>query len=129
MQNDPIAGASDGSHEAESLAYCPLFQHVMELLGRRWSGVILRELLNGTNRFSDLKRAVPGLTDRLLADRLHEFEVEGLLSKEYDAGVLLYTLTDRGLDLREIVGAVSDHAARWSSTCHLADRPGRRAGA
>jgi DNA-binding HxlR family transcriptional regulator len=127
MKKVPTADTSNLSHEAESLAYCPLFQHVMELLGRRWSGVVLRELLNGTNRFSDLRRAVPGLTDRLLADRLHEFEVEGLLTKAHDAGMPLYTLTDRGLDLREVVGAIGEHAARWSSTCHLADRPGRRA--
>ena len=107
--------------------YCPIFQHVMELLGRRWSGVILRELLHGTDRFSDLRRAIPGLTDRLLADRLDEFEAEGLLTRDFqEAGIPIYRLTLRGLDLRQTITAVETHAEQWADSCHLATRPGRR---
>jgi DNA-binding HxlR family transcriptional regulator len=118
----------------EGLAYCPVFQHVMELLGRRWTGVIIRELLNGPARFSDLKRSIPGLTDRLLSDRLDELEQEDLVIRcVVDEGAnkghreTRYRLTERGEDLRTAIDAVGEHAARWANTCHLAERPGRRA--
>ena len=99
----------------------------MELLGRRWTGVILRELLNGPARFSDLKRAIPGLTDRLLADRLDELEREELVSRCVASEVVSYGLTERGADLREAITAITDHAAKWASTCQMATKPGRKA--
>ena len=108
------------------LQYCPVFQHVMELLGRRWTGVIIRELLNGASRFSDVKRAIPGLTDRLLADRLEELEHEGLVQKVPRDDSVFYELTERGEDLRSAILAIAMHAEDWASTCQLSPRPGRR---
>ena len=58
-------------------AFCPYYHRAVELIGRRWSGVILRALLTGVCRFSDLTAAIPGLSDRLLSERLKEFEAEG----------------------------------------------------
>jgi DNA-binding HxlR family transcriptional regulator len=107
--------------------YCPVFQHVMELLGRRWTGVIIRELLTGPARFSDLRRAIPGLTDRLLADRLDELEHEHLVHRSVVDEVVLYRLTERGEDLRMALVAITDHAAKWATDCQLAERPGRKA--
>jgi DNA-binding HxlR family transcriptional regulator len=98
----------------------------MELLGRRWTGVILRELLNGRTRFSDLRRSIPGLTDRLLADRLDELENEELVERVIVNEIVFYELTDRGSDLRESITAIANHSAKWANTCHLAERPGRR---
>jgi DNA-binding HxlR family transcriptional regulator len=112
--------------DPHDLAYCPVFQHVMELLGRRWTGVIIRELLNGPERFSELRRAIPGLTDRLLSDRLDELEREDLVSRVLDGEIVRYHLTERGEDLRVAITAVAGHAERWASTCTLSQRPGRR---
>jgi DNA-binding HxlR family transcriptional regulator len=109
------------------LEYCPVFQHVMELLGRRWTGVIIRELLNGPSRFSDLKRSIPGLTDRLLSDRLGELEQEHLVSRSVADEIVTYQLTERGEDLRGAIVAITEHAERWARDCQLATRPGRRA--
>ena len=106
--------------------YCPVFQHVMELLGRRWTGVILRELLNGPARFSDLRRAIPGLTDRLLADRLDELEREQLVNRSVANEVVLYELTERGADLRDAITAIVTHSAKWASICQMAAKPGRK---
>jgi DNA-binding HxlR family transcriptional regulator len=111
---------------ADGLSYCPVFQHMMELLGRRWTGVILRVLLNGPGRFGDLRKAIPGLSDRLLAERLSELEFEGLVERRVEAEVVSYHLTERGLDLRTVLTEVADHAERWASQAHLADKPGRR---
>ena len=109
------------------LPYCPKFQHIIELLGRRWTGAIIRQLLNGPARFSDVRRAVPGLTDRLLSDRLDELEHEGLLERSVADEVVQYHLTPRGEDLRVVIDAIGQHAMRWSDQCHPAARPGRRA--
>jgi DNA-binding HxlR family transcriptional regulator len=122
--------ATRSSLHSEPLApgvYCPVFQHVMELLGRRWTGVIIRELLNGPARFSDLRRAIPGLTDRLLADRLDELEHEHLVHRSIEDEVVTYRLTERGEDLRTSINAITLHASKWATDCQLADRPGRKA--
>jgi DNA-binding HxlR family transcriptional regulator len=117
----PLAVPTSGE-----LQYCPVFQHVMELLGRRWTGVILRALLNGEARFTDLKRAIPGLSDRLLSERLDELQNEGLLDRKLADDVAFYSLTERGEGLREPLTAIAQHAEQWSGDCHLAEKPGRR---
>jgi DNA-binding HxlR family transcriptional regulator len=118
---------SDAAPVHDGAAYCPVFQHVMELLGRRWTGVVIRELLTGPARFSDLKRSIPGLTDRLLSDRLDELEREHLVERHTVDEIVQYRLTTRGEDLRGAIDAISEHASRWAPECQLADRPGRRA--
>lgn len=106
--------------------YCPVFQHVIELLGRRWTGVIVRELLRGPARFTDLRRAIPGLSDRLLVERLQELEHERIIIRKVAEETPIYELTERGEDLRVTIASIGDHAGRWAPTCELAARPGRR---
>jgi DNA-binding HxlR family transcriptional regulator len=105
--------------------YCPYFQHVVEVLGRRWTGVILRRLLDGPARFSDLKRSIPGITDRLLSTRLGELELDQLVGRDADESIG-YRLTERGEDLRDTLNAMGAHAEKWAQACHLAAMPGRR---
>src|SRR5215204_3446621 len=64
------------AYHPEPAAFCPRYHHAIELIGRRWSGAILRVLLDGPTRFSDITGAVPGLSDRLLSERLKELEAE-----------------------------------------------------
>ncbi len=97
-------------------AFCPYYHHAVELIGRRWTGVILRALLNGTERFSDLAHAVPGLSDRLLSERLKELEAEGIVTRAVipETPVRVeYHLTDKGRALESVVGAVSAWAEHW----------------
>ncbi len=70
--NEAGVASSDG-------AYCPHFHHVIELIGRRWTGAILLVLANGPSRFSGLRHQIPGLSDRLLSERLDELEDEGIV--------------------------------------------------
>ena len=72
--------------ESEELAFCPYFHEAVELIGKRWTGVILRELMHGSVRFSDLRAAVPGLSDRLLSERLKELEAAGVQVHLWCAG-------------------------------------------
>jgi DNA-binding HxlR family transcriptional regulator len=63
----------------EQGAFCPLYHRAVELIGRRWTGAILRALMAGVNRFSDLAATVPGMSDRMLSERLKELEAEGVV--------------------------------------------------
>ena len=60
---------------------CPHFHAAIELIGKRWSGAIIWALADQPMRFAELRRAVPGLSDRLLSRRLRELETAGLISQ------------------------------------------------
>jgi DNA-binding HxlR family transcriptional regulator len=95
--------------------FCPHYHHAVEVLGRRWTGAIVRALLAGASRFSEITAAVPGLSDRLCSERLKELEAEGIVARRVvpDTPVRIeYHLTDKGAALAEAVLALS----RWAST-------------
>src|SRR5688572_12324427 len=75
----------DNQHRDECTAhlsaFCPTYHHAIELIGRRWTGAILRAMLSGEARFSDITSVVPGLSDRLLSERLKELEAEGIVTR------------------------------------------------
>src|SRR2546430_15447968 len=102
----------------EITAFCPEFHHAVELIGRRWTGAILRALLAGITRYSDLVRAVPGLSDRMLSERLRELEAEGIIARSVAPTMpvcVQYSLTDKGRDLGAVVQAIGAWAERWSA--------------
>lgn len=96
--------------------FCPHFQKAIELVGRRWSGSILRALLDGPLRFSEIAARIPEISDRSLSLRLKELESEMLLVRRVEATQPVsvgYELTERGRDLEAAVAAVEDWAERW----------------
>ena len=106
---------SVSTHE-DSGAFCPYYHRAVELIGRRWTGAILRALLAGVDRFSDLAAAVPGLSDRMLSERLKELEAEGIVLRTVipDTPVRIsYHPTEKGQALGSVVEAVSLWAERW----------------
>jgi DNA-binding HxlR family transcriptional regulator len=88
--------------------YCPISRAV-EVLGERWSLLIVRDLLCGATRFNDLARGNPGLSRSLLAKRLRQLEHAGIV--EHTAG--RYHLTAAGHDLRDVVFGLGEWGARW----------------
>ena len=70
---------------AEDGSYCPYFHHTIELIGRRWTGAVLLAMAAGRSNYSDIRDAIPGISDRLLSERLRELEVEGIVRPETDA--------------------------------------------
>lgn len=116
------AASTDPVAESE---YCPFFQHAVELIGRRWTGSILKLLTAQSLRFGELRNGIPGLSDRLLATRLAELETEGVVVRTDVDGDVRYSLSPKGVDL----GPVFDAIASWSHAHHdgdFADAPGRR---
>ncbi len=77
----PTAVEGGDHHGGAISAFCPNYHRAVELIGRRWTGAILRVLLSGATRFSDVTAAIPGLSDRLLSERLKELEFEGIVTR------------------------------------------------
>lgn len=100
----------------EDLPVCEHFQRAAELLGRRWNPQILRALLTGSRRFTDLRAAIPGLSDNLLSERLKEFEAAGIVTRTVTPSTPVridYELTERGTDLELVIDELAAWAERW----------------
>jgi DNA-binding HxlR family transcriptional regulator len=97
-------------------ALCPRYHHAIELIGRRWSGAILQVMRSGVVRFSDLAAAIPGLSDRMLSERLKELEAERLVERRVipETPVRVeYRLTAQGEALGVVLDAVKSWADSW----------------
>jgi len=100
-------------------AFCPVFHRAIELIGRRWTGAILRAMLSGEVRFSEITASVPGLSDRLLSERLKELEAEGIVVRSVVPSTPVrvdYRLTEKGQALNEVLVAISGWAETWLSS-------------
>lgn len=92
--------------------FCPVAK-AMELLDERWTLLVIRELLMGSRRFSDLQRGVPRMSPALLSKRLRQLVHAGVIVRETQAGAAHYTLTAAGRELLPVVEAVGRWGARW----------------
>ncbi|WP_156839364.1 winged helix-turn-helix transcriptional regulator [Novosphingobium aquimarinum] len=91
----------------------------MELIGERWSIPIVRELMLGGRRFSDIRASLPGLSAKVLTERLERFEASGILHRTRSpppASAQLYELTEWGRELEKVTQALGRWAVR--STLH-----------
>ena len=97
---------------------CHRYHEAVELVGRRWSGAILFSLIEGPRYFSEVAAAVPGLSDRLLSQRLRELESEGLVERAVHEGSparVSYCLSEPGEALVPALRALYDWAQDWRS--------------
>jgi DNA-binding HxlR family transcriptional regulator len=97
-------------------SFCPYYHRAVEVIGRRWTGAIVRALLAGATRFSEITSAVPGLSDRMCSERLKELEAEGIVARRVVAETPVrveYHLTDKGVALVDAVAALSAWAETW----------------
>ena len=108
----------NGETSEEISGFCPLYHRAIEIIGRRWTGVIVRALLSGASRFGEIRSTVPGLSDRLLSERLKELEAEGIVERQVlpETPVRIeYRLTPKGEALASVVTAMSAWAEEWLS--------------
>src|SRR5690242_7373407 len=94
----------------------PLYHEAVELIGRRWTGAILRVLMDGPLRFSQIGQAVPELSDRLLSERMKELEARGVVERRVIPGPPLrveYSLSEMGRELEPALSELQRWAARW----------------
>jgi len=98
------------------LVYSAAFQRAIELIGKRWTGAVVKALMPGPARFNQLLTGIPGISDRVLTERLRELETEGLVERLVDPGPpvrVSYRLTARGKALEPVLVAVGDWAESW----------------
>ena len=96
--------------------FCPRYHHAVELIGRRWSGAIIRAMLGGVTRFSELAQIVPGLSDRMLSERLKELDAEGIVERRVFAETpvrIEYSITEKGRALAAVVESIDTWAQTW----------------
>jgi DNA-binding HxlR family transcriptional regulator len=92
---------------------CPVAK-TLELVGDRWTLLVVRDLLRATRRFQDLLASLPGIAPNILSDRLKLMEEHGLVTRRFYSDHpprAEYTLTDMGRELGVVVGAL----AAWGS--------------
>lgn len=106
---DPEGGGTDRN--------CPRYHAAIELIGRRWNGVILQNLLGGPLRFSQLRERIPGVTDAMLSQRLKELENAAIVNREVSTGrpiEIRYGLTPVGQELGPVLTAVATWSVSWA---------------
>jgi DNA-binding HxlR family transcriptional regulator len=95
---------------------CPKFEAAFELLGKRWTGLIIRALLSGPKRFKDISEMIPNMSDRMLAERFKELEAAGILVRHVypETPVRIeYELTEKGKALAPVMDALQAWADQW----------------
>ncbi|AZV50069.1 MULTISPECIES: catDE operon transcriptional regulator CatR [Bacillus] len=95
---------------------CPRFEKAVDILSKRWVALIVFQLLNGQQRFSEIEAALPNLSGRVLSERLKELELEGVVKRDVipETPVRIeYSLTDKGMALAPILGEISKWATEW----------------
>jgi DNA-binding HxlR family transcriptional regulator len=94
--------------------YCPV-AHALDLVGERWALLVVRELMPGPKRYTDLAEHLPGIGTNILASRLRDLEAAGIVTKRTlppPAASRVYELTDYGQELRRVVRELALWGAR-----------------
>jgi DNA-binding HxlR family transcriptional regulator len=94
--------------------YCPM-AHALDLVGERWNLLVVRELMHGPKRYTDLAEHLPGIGTNILASRLRDLEANGIVTKRVlppPAASKVYELTDYGRDLRSVLRELALWGAR-----------------
>ncbi len=95
---------------------CPV-ERTVDIVGGRWTTLIVNELLSGTKRYGQLRAALTGVSPKTLTDKLRELEDHGVVTRTVHASVppkVEYTLTEKGQALEAVIGAMRVWGQRWT---------------
>jgi DNA-binding HxlR family transcriptional regulator len=98
----------------EAAGTCFAVQHAADLVGQRWAATILWAGMHGARRFTEYRRMVAGISDKVLAHRLKDLEAQGLIRREVIPSTpvqILYSVTEDGAELVELLVPV----VKWSN--------------
>ena len=96
---------------------CPKFETAFELLGKRWTGLIIQTLLSGNKRFSEIEDSIPNLSARMLTERFKELEGNGIIIRHVypETPVRIeYELTQKGKELQKAMEEIQKWAEKWN---------------
>jgi DNA-binding HxlR family transcriptional regulator len=91
----------------------------MEIIGNKWTALILRDLFAGPKRFCELEKSVGHINPRTLSQRLDDLEFQGIISRKSFAEMpprIEYTLTDKGIDLLPILKQMAQWGTKYQSS-------------
>ncbi|MFC5652527.1 winged helix-turn-helix transcriptional regulator [Paenibacillus solisilvae] len=95
---------------------CPKFERALEILGKRWTSMIVYQLLSGPYRFVNLEQSIPNLSGKVLSERLKELEAEGIIQRDVypETPVRIeYKLTEKGRGLAPLFTEIAAWAEQW----------------
>lgn len=95
---------------------CPHFEAAFGLLGKRWTGLIIRSLMKGAKRFSDIQTIIPNLSARMLTERFKELEENGIVERKVYPEIpvrIEYELTEKGRELADAMDGIQKWAEKW----------------
>lgn len=98
--------------------HCPV-EVAMELVGGKWTSVILAHIKESPRRFSELRRLIPDVSEKMLTQRLRQLERDGLVSRTVKSSTpphVSYALTDAGQSLAPALQALYDWGQVWANT-------------
>ena len=101
----------------EKYHMCPKFENAFELLGKRWTGLIIRTLMSGQKRFSDIAYAIPNMSARMLTERFKELEKEGIITRKVYPEIpvrIEYELSEKGKELESVMDEIQKWAEKWN---------------
>ncbi|WHY73132.1 winged helix-turn-helix transcriptional regulator [Fictibacillus enclensis] len=101
---------------------CPRYEVAIDIIGKKWTGLIIRVLLGGSRRFKDIKKQIPEMSDRMLTERMKELESVGIVSRHVypETPVRIeYALTEKGESLRSIIESIQFWSEQWVEECEL----------
>jgi len=107
---------SDSKKEVQHV--CTNFHNAIEFIGKRWMGAVIYALMTGPKRYHEIISSIPGISDRLLTERLRDLESEGLITKKVIATSpkrVEYELTTAGKDLEEVINTLVKWAKNHSN--------------
>lgn len=99
----------------KEICICPRLAKAMDLLGKRWTTLILYQLLEGPQRFNEIESSLP-ISGRLLSERLKELEKEGIVQRAVYSEVPIrveYSLTEKGLALEGAIREIEKWSKIW----------------
>jgi DNA-binding HxlR family transcriptional regulator len=103
----------------KNIQICPKFEAVFNLLGKRWTGLIIHALLGGPKRFKDISEMIPHINDRMLSERFKELEAEAIVERKVypEKPVRVeYELTEKGKLLRPALEELQKWGEMWFET-------------
>lgn len=95
---------------------CPKYESAIQIIGKKWTGLIIRVLLGGPRRFKDIKQQIPEVSDRMLTERMKELEACGIVKREVypETPVRIeYHLTEKGASLESVITAIQNWSEHW----------------
>lgn len=100
----------------EHTCICPKFEAAIEILAKKWTGLIIRVLMEKTSRFRDIREQIPQMSERMLAERLKDLEAHGIIIRHVHAETPVrveYELTQKGRDLTPVIESIQSWGEKW----------------